>query len=119
MKKEKQLETILTICMGLIVIYCITHNKYILYLTILIGVSGLIIEKIAMAVTWLWTKLSEGLGFISSKLLLSAIFYLILSPIAFLFRLFKKGQLNLKNDKVSLFKTRNHLYTSDDFENLW
>jgi hypothetical protein len=119
MKKEKQFETILTICLGLIVIYCITHTKYLLYLTILVGVSGLFIKKIAQAVTWLWTKLSEGLGFLSSKFLLAIIFYLFLSPIAFLFRLFNKGQLNLKNDKDSLFKTRNHIYTSDDFENLW
>ena len=37
-----------------------------------------------------WLKLSELLGAINSKIILSLIFYLVLTPVAFIYRLFNK-----------------------------
>jgi hypothetical protein len=119
MNREKQLETTLTIAVGMIVLYYVTKNKYFLPIATAVGISGLFIKPLAKWITWGWEKLSEILGYVSSKIILSALFFLILTPIAFMYRLFNKDTLNLKNNKRTLFKVRNHLYTDKDLENIW
>jgi hypothetical protein len=52
--------------------------------------------------------------------LLSIIYFVFLLPIAWISRLFTKDPLALRNRKtLSLFVTRNHLYTKKDLENIW
>lgn len=119
MKKEKYLETILTICTGLMVLFYLFGSKYLLAIAIVLGLIGLFIRKIAEWITWAWTKLSEGLGFISSKIILTTIFYVIVYPISLLYRMGHKDSLKLKNNYKSLFKDRNHNYSDQDLEHMW
>jgi len=119
MNREKQLETILTIVVGMVLLYYFTGVKYFQLIAVGIGLSGLFIKPLAKWITWGWEKLSELLGFVSSKIILSALFFLFLTPIAFVYRLFNKDSLNLKNNKRTLFKIRDHRYTGKDLENIW
>jgi hypothetical protein len=120
MNKEKNLETTLTLCIALIVFYFIFHIKLLLSLSIFLGIIGLFFNYLSGKITWLWLKLSQVLGFISSKILLTLIFLVFLFPISLLYRLFNKDSLQLKKGKFSsYFVIKNHEFTSKDLENPW
>jgi len=67
----------------------------------------------------LWFGLSNLLGTIVSKILLSVIFFLLVFPIAIMRRLFGKDTLLLtkfKKSTESVMKTRNQTYIATDLE---
>jgi hypothetical protein len=122
LSKEKQKETILTICIGLLVIYVATKMQYpiLLYIAIVLGLIGMFSDFLTLKIAWAWMKLAEGMGFVTSKILLSAIFFLVLFPIALLSRLGSKDNLTLKKkNSGSYYKERNHTFTSKDLEQVW
>jgi hypothetical protein len=51
---------------------------------------------------------------------LTAIFFIILTPIALLMRIFKSSdELNLKKQSTTNYATRNHTYQGKDLKNIW
>jgi hypothetical protein len=66
-------------------------------------------------------KLGHVLGLINSKILLSLVFFLVLTPIAFLAKLRGKNSLNLKRNTSSdsYYSTRNYEYKKEDLENIF
>ncbi|MFM7022493.1 MAG: SxtJ family membrane protein [Flavobacteriales bacterium] len=66
-----------------------------------------------------WLKLGEGMGFVMSKVILGAIFFLLLTPLSFLYRVFKKDQLRLKKGGDSYYVNRDHLFEKKDLTNTW
>lgn len=121
MKREKVLESLLVISTGLIVLFFMIKIKWLLLVAIIIGLIGVFWNFLSEKIAWLWLKLSEGLGFITSKIILTIVFYFFLFPIAVISRFFKKqSSLQLKKEnKETYFFTRNKIYTKQDFENVW
>jgi len=119
MKHEKVLEAILTIVGGLLVFYFIFEITALIIIALCLIVLSLGSKLFARKVVWLWFKLSEVLGYISSRILLTAIFYLILFPIALLYKLFHKDNLALKRKTESYYTERDHEYVPNDLENPW
>ncbi|MDD5528933.1 MAG: hypothetical protein PHX21_02765 [bacterium] len=120
MKREKNLETILVISTGLIVIYSFTHIKSLLIIALLLNIIGLCSNFLAGKINWLWFKIAELLGFITSKVLLSIVFFVFLLPISLLYRLFNRNStMQLKKTRKTYYFTRNHKYTPKDLENVW
>jgi len=67
----------------------------------------------------LWFGLSNLLGTIVSKILLSIVFFIIVLPVALLRRMLGKDSLLLKKFKKSsesVMKTRNQTYVATDLE---
>lgn len=67
----------------------------------------------------IWFAFSHVLGRITSTMLLSAIFLLLVIPMALLRRLFKKDSMALsqwKKSQSSAFTIRNHRYSAQDLE---
>lgn len=113
-------KTILTIVTGFSLIFLITDIKGFMYASILIGALSLISDKIGLFVHFIWMKIAWLLSFIVPNILMSIIFYLFLSPIALLSRLFgPKNQLNIKNISPSLFKDKGQAFTKEMFEKPW
>ncbi len=118
--KEKVLENNLVIAGGLLVFYFIYQIKVLVVLALVVIILTVISDVIAQKISWLWMKLAEVLGYINSKILLSIIFYFILSPIAFIYKISSKDNLHLKKNKLnSLFVDRNKTYTAEDLKDLW
>ncbi|PCJ27656.1 MAG: hypothetical protein COA97_03295 [Flavobacteriales bacterium] len=92
-----------------------------LYVALSIGVTSIISSYLAEKIVWVWDKIALVLGTVNSKILLSAIFYLFLVPIALISRVFKKeDELILKKrTEGSYYKERNHEYSSEDLENVF
>ncbi|MFT5168133.1 MAG: hypothetical protein ACI8P3_003372 [Saprospiraceae bacterium] len=119
---KKSLEAALAISTGFSVIYYFTENKYFLITAIVIGLIGLLSKFLSKKIAWLWFKLAETLGRINGFILLSLLFYFLLTPLAWLMRRFKKDTLKLKKKSYpanSYYIDRNHDYSAKDIENPW
>jgi hypothetical protein len=67
----------------------------------------------------LWFGLSNILGAIASKIILTILFFLIVTPVGFFMRILGKDSMRLKDWKSrpdSVLRERNHIYTKKDFE---
>lgn len=120
MKKIDKYESLLVISTGFVLIYIISASKPILYVAFGLAVLGIFSPFLADKIAWAWNKLAEGLGYVSSRIILSIIFYVFLLPISILYRIAKKDLLNLKRSKKeSIFVERNKVFTKEDLETIW
>lgn len=118
--KSDPVKTCLTISVGFLVVYLITKVQWPLMVALAVGLIGMLSGFLAKKVDWLWMKLARVLSFIVPNILLSAVFYLFLFPVALLSRLFGKSDpLLLKNSKSSTYKAENKVFEKESFENPW
>jgi hypothetical protein len=112
----------LVIVTGLVVLYFIFKSRYPAFL-IAAGVIGVLSIAIPVAGDLIvkgWYKIAEVLGAINGKILLSAVFFVVLFPVAMIARLSKKNPLGLKKDgSNTVFTERNHKYSAKDLEQVW
>lgn len=59
-------------------------------------VIGLILPRALTPIEWIWMKLAHALGTVMTRILLSLTFYLMITPIGLVMKLFGKDPLNLK-----------------------
>jgi hypothetical protein len=118
--REKNKDTGFAILLGLLLWYF--HSGTILFVTlsILIILVSIVVPAVLTPVSFVWYTLSEAMGAISSRVLLSAIFFCIVTPIGAARRVIGKERLlteQWKKNGVSVFKDRNHCFTSADIKN--
>ncbi len=112
----------LVIVTGLLVLYFIFKSRYpwMLYAAVVVGVLCIAIPIVGEYIVKGWFKLAEILGAINGRILLSIIFFIFLTPIAFFARMGRKNPLSLKSEgNSSAFTERNHLYTPKDLDQVW
>lgn len=112
-------KTILTISIGLIVVYYFSKVEAFLLVAIVIGLVGVFSHNLATKIEWFWMKLAQLLSYIVPNIILSIVFYFILTPIALLSRIGKKNPLQLKNTSDSVFIDRTSEIQPSDFEKVW
>ena len=123
--KSKGTETLSMISFGFLVIGGVIWFKngvfpmWTIYVALGSLFNGLFVPVISKRITWLWLKLAEGMGFIMSKVVLGALFYLFIGPYSLLFRVFNSDNLNIKSKKESYYSDRNIEYNSKDLSNPW
>jgi hypothetical protein len=118
--KSEPHKTVLVITVGFLIVHVITKMHWPLVTAIVIGLLGLLSGFLAKKIDYLWLKLSWVLSLIVPNIILSFVFFLILTPIAFLSKIFgEKNQLNLKNTAPSLFKDRAKPFEKVSFEKPW
>ncbi len=125
--KENNSKVILVMVVGFMLIATYLHFKTeyataakVLFIVALsIGVASLI-PPLERLIVWIWEKIGLVLGWINTKIILSLVFFIFLTPFGILSRIFtKKSALQLKNDSKTTFVERNHTYTKKDIENIW
>lgn len=91
------------------------------WMALLLVVGGAFESRITTAVAKGWMKFGHVIGTFNSKLILAIIFFLILTPIAFLFRLFNRQLVDhfKVNNRSTYFDDLNKSYVKSDFEKLW
>lgn len=87
-----------------------------------LAIAELIVLLIAPVIlypfTFLWLNLSEMLGRVMSRVILTLIFILLVCPVGLIRKAMGKDALLLKrfkNDEDSVFTERNHSYIKSDF----
>lgn len=121
--RERDLETILSICVVLVGLFLIgkQHHKYYLTVAVILGLIGMFSKYLTAKISWAWWKLSEMMGAVMSRVILSVVFFVFLLPVALLARLFSsKDNLQLsKTTGDTYYAERDHIYQAQDLENGW
>lgn len=118
--KSNPAQTVLVICTGLVLVYFIFDLRWVLYLVFGLGLLSILSSWISKRIEWIWFKITYILSLIVPNVLLGLIFYLFLTPIAFLASLFaKKDALLLMKPKNSAYQVINKKYNAADLENPW
>lgn len=118
MELKEQAKTPLVIVTGLLIIFLFTENFLFAQVAVFIGLIGVFSDFLTRWLILGWMKLAEGLGWVTSKVILTSLFFVFLLPLAIAKRIFDKDGLNLKRTKKdTLFETRNHRYSGEDLEN--
>lgn len=118
-KNNSIYESILVICIGFLVLFYFYEFNWCLYTSLIVGILSIISSFVADKIHLFWNKLSSVLGYIMPKVILTLIYFIFLTPVALIYRIKNKDNLQLKNNKKSMFNDRNHSYTNKDFETTW
>ena len=119
-KKTDPIKTVLVISIGFLVIFLFTEWKWALYVSLVVGLAGIISNFLAEKIDFVWMKLAWVLSFIIPNILLSGVFYLVLFPVSTLSKIFgTKDPLSLKNTRDSLFNNSDKTFKPDSFEKTW
>ncbi len=108
--------SIIVMALGFLAFYFIFDKIFLLGISTAILVVSLASEKGARLIEKGWLKFGLALGFINSRIILWVVYYVVLTPMALLGRLFGKDELQLKKGKDnSYYAERNHTYVAKDF----
>lgn len=119
-KDRNPIHTLLIIILFLVIVYLLKSWEWSIILAIVLGLLGLFSRRIVESIDFLWFKIGSLIGIYMSKIILTCIFFLILTPIALLSRLLgSKDPLKLKNSQKSLFQKRHEKPDKGYFERLW
>lgn len=119
-RNYKSKETMLVITVGFLLVYVFLKRPVFLDIALIVGLAGIFSFYVSEKVDWFWNKLSLVLGGISNGILLTIVFFLVLTPIGLMRRWRKKGSLTYFDPgKTSNFSERAHSFTKKDLENTW
>lgn len=91
----------------------------ILFAAIALQVVNMMVPRIFHPIAVFWFALSDLLGAVVSRILLSALFFGVVTPVGALRRLFGKDSLKLRAFKASeesAMTVRNHVFVGEDIE---
>ncbi|MTI88160.1 MAG: hypothetical protein FH748_09345 [Balneolaceae bacterium] len=114
----KTAKTQLVIVTGLLVLSWFFDTVYLVYAAGAVALLSFI-PPAGNRMVWGWYKLAEYLGWFNARVLLSLVYYVVVTPIGFLFRLFGNDPLLLKDKKKSVYTFREHTYKKEDLKNPW
>lgn len=123
MHKEKQSYlTILVISVGFLAIFFLKDWRWAAWVSLAVGVTGIVSPFLSRKIHYLWMKLADILGWFMPKLILGLIFFLFLFPLSLLATLFGKKdhlQLKPKTGTTSTYLSFNRLVDKSYFEKPW
>ena len=83
---------------------CVLYDKYIYYLLILsiiFFILGIINSKVLFPLNWIWFKFGIILSKIISPIILFILYFIIVSPYGLIIKLFNKDLRNIKKRKLN------------------
>jgi hypothetical protein len=117
--KDQSRDTGMAMVLLALIIFLTRKREGWLFAAMGLHVLNMIVPKIYRPVAVIWLGLSDLLGAVVSKVLLSIVFFVIVTPIGLLRRLFGKDSLKLRAFKAgqdSVMLERNHTFVGGDLE---
>ena len=119
--KFKQLETMAVLSLACLLFGIFLKVALLLYGGVVLLFTGLFLKRVSGILAGAWLQFATLLGAINTKILLSVMFYLFLTPLAWMFRQFKGDILHLvrKENVVTYWTKHEKEYTPADLEKMW
>ena len=89
------------------------------YPAVLFCLVSMTFPQIFKPLAFLWFGLAEVMGTVMSKIILSIVFFLIITPLTFIIKMMGVDSMRIKswhNGKETAFIDRNHQFTKADIE---
>ena len=102
-----------------LLVWYISNVRYYITAAILLLLITMIVPQVMSPVAKLWFGFSHMLGTFMSTLILSLLFFIIVTPVGLVRRLAGHDSMKLrewKKDKASVFKIRGHTFTASDIK---
>ena len=119
MEKSRILETSLVLTTFALVVFLVTGWPAILFVATGIGFTGIFVRPVAGLIAKGWFAFSEVLSFVTSKIILGTLFFVVLVPIAFFYRMFNADKLQIRKKYNSTWKVVEKTYNGRDLQNIW
>lgn len=117
--RKKQIETLAAISLGLFIIYFLSKAEWPLYVIPALLFTALFVTPLAGLITMIWLKITGFIGKINGYILLSVIFYLVITPVSLLRKLLRGKNFMQKNQSDSMYVDKQHTYVAKDLEHPW
>jgi len=116
----KSHSTILSIIFGFLVINLFINSDTLVYIIIIVSGLSIFSKLFSDIVEKLWFQLAKILSKIIPSVLLGIIFFILLTPVSFLSKLFNaKTEYRSKNNADSVFTDSNKNFSKTSFEKSW
>jgi hypothetical protein len=113
-------KTIILIMVALTVLYFKLNLKWVLNLSIIFGLLAFFSNYFTKKVDFFWMKIGWILGLVVPNLVLTFVYYFFLTPISFLAKkIDKKNQMQIINNKTSMFNNCNKIFDKEFFKKSW
>jgi predicted membrane protein len=110
----------LTIVISVLIVFFVSETIYFFYAALIIGIAALSSTYLNNTIAKIWMQIAEWSSLFFPKILLSILYFLLLTPLAILARLTNKNKfLLLENNQDSFFKIVNKKFEKKDFEKMW
>lgn len=121
MTKEQELKTVIVLAAACLVLFFIFKVKWFALGCLLLLIISLFGGKPSFLIAESWLSFAGFLGKVNTKIIIFLVYYLCLTPIAVIYRLFNKKQVQkfFGAEKKSYFKDVGKKYTKKDLRQLW
>jgi len=117
--KDQSRDTGMAMVLLFLILFASRKREGYLFVAIALHILNMTWPQVYRPIAVIWLGLSDLLGSVVSKVLLSVVFFLVVTPIAILRRLAGKDSLKLRAFKASqdsAMLERNHTFVSQDLE---
>lgn len=119
-RRRKDFETLAVLAAASLICFLIFRKPVFAGLALALLALPLVSPKAAGRLAGLWLDLAGALGAINTALMLGAVYFLLLTPLALVFRLAGGGfKAKADPDAETYFEEREHLYVAADLEDPW
>ncbi len=119
-EKQSPYKTVLLLATVGMCFYFFNNKILFLYLSCSLGVLSLLSLKLANSIHWLWVKFAWVLSLIVPKIILGLVFYLVLTPLAWLSkRMNASDPLQLKRREGTIYRQVDKVFEKADFNKPW
>jgi hypothetical protein len=118
MKRELVISTLVVLALAFLILYTIFSFSWALYTALFLLIISLVDNPLSTLIVRAWLGFSRGIGAINTTVILTLTFFLFLTPIALLYRIFNKKSVHYfkKRADKSYFVDEQRSYTKESFE---
>lgn len=118
-EKEKARETLLVLALASLVFLGFIKEEWPLagYAAAFFLFIALFVPPLARTLHRFWIGLAQIIGTVNTRILLTLVFFLLLTPLALIRRLTSSDPLQLKPPKNTVFTVREEQYSPEDLKN--
>ena len=118
--EKKHFETLNICALFVLILFVITKKPFLLYIGMGLLLISVFIRPLGRLLVNASLKLSLVVGTFNSRVLLTIFFFILLTPLALVRRLFRKNLLGVKKiDTDSYWNTVNKEFDPDSLDNTW
>lgn len=119
-EQQSPYKTVLLLATACLCFYFFNNKILFLYLSCSLGVLCLLSLRVANSIHWLWVKFAWVLSLVVPKIILGIVFYLVLTPLAWLSRRMSASDpLQLKRREGTIYRQVDKVFEKDDFDKPW